>query len=354
MRKTPQKFRAAIWLLSGFLVISTTANAQYYDLTVGTERHFSICGFWFPVPCIPEEYNNATEKVIDEIELDGKTYAVVVWHHQTGKTSDFIGIDLLEEAFDTTYYRMEGSVLFEYANGTEQAIFDYGFSKGDSILTIVSPYLIEDPSTVLSQYRAEFGVASMILIDTLIQFNDGLYRHVLWGDDTLTFDDKIYAPPNELDFVAEYDLPVPAYAATSPFYYIKGMGVVLTPFNHRHLRMCGYKTPEGDHFGCEISVLTHIEDNMKDSFPRSFEVMSNYPNPFNPSTTINYQLHKSRLLKVSLYTSAGMLAGILRNDFTPAGHYSLVVDMSDYASGVYLVVFEFDREIQTQPITFMK
>lgn len=74
--------------------------------------------------------------------------------------------------------------------------------------------------------------------------------------------------------------------------------------------------------------------------PRTFRIDGNYPNPFNPTTTIRYALPDRREIKVAVYN---VLGGVVKNLFTGyqnAGEQSLVWDGTDdrgrqVASGVY-------------------
>lgn len=72
-----------------------------------------------------------------------------------------------------------------------------------------------------------------------------------------------------------------------------------------------------------------------------FELNANYPNPFNPSTTIPYTLSSGTSVNVSVYDIHGRLVRELVRDMKPAGHHEAVWDGkdnngNDIQSGVYL------------------
>ncbi len=69
--------------------------------------------------------------------------------------------------------------------------------------------------------------------------------------------------------------------------------------------------------------------------PDEFELSQNYPNPFNPSTKISFSLPKSTLVKIALYDILGKETGILLNEYTAAGNYTISFDGSKLASGIY-------------------
>ncbi len=69
--------------------------------------------------------------------------------------------------------------------------------------------------------------------------------------------------------------------------------------------------------------------------PRGFRLFGNYPNPFNPATTIRYQLEKKSRVKIDLFTVNGRFVGALFNDIQNAGYHEVEIDASDLPSGIY-------------------
>ncbi len=67
-----------------------------------------------------------------------------------------------------------------------------------------------------------------------------------------------------------------------------------------------------------------------------FHLGQNYPNPFNPSTQIDYSIKEDALTSLTILDVQGRIVKTLVNDFQKAGHYEIVLDGTDLASGVYL------------------
>ena len=68
--------------------------------------------------------------------------------------------------------------------------------------------------------------------------------------------------------------------------------------------------------------------------------MSNYPNPFNPTTTINYSLKENVKVLLNIYNIKGQLVKVLFNDFQNAGEHSAIWNGDDesgksVSSGIY-------------------
>jgi Secretion system C-terminal sorting domain len=70
--------------------------------------------------------------------------------------------------------------------------------------------------------------------------------------------------------------------------------------------------------------------------PQNFYLNQNFPNPFNPATTISYQLPKSGHVKLAVYDLLGHEIATLVNGDKPEGYYSVSFDASQIPSGMYL------------------
>ena len=70
--------------------------------------------------------------------------------------------------------------------------------------------------------------------------------------------------------------------------------------------------------------------------PATFALDQNFPNPFNPSTTLRYSVPKAGIVMLKVYNILGQEIGTLVNQQQTAGTYSVTFDASRLASGVYL------------------
>ncbi|HEM49050.1 MAG TPA: T9SS type A sorting domain-containing protein, partial [Caldithrix sp.] len=69
--------------------------------------------------------------------------------------------------------------------------------------------------------------------------------------------------------------------------------------------------------------------------PTNFALKQNFPNPFNPVTTIRYNLPEDTRVSLVVYNVNGQKVRELVNDFKPAGSYTVTFDAKGLASGVY-------------------
>ena len=80
-----------------------------------------------------------------------------------------------------------------------------------------------------------------------------------------------------------------------------------------------------------------------------------YPNPFNPSTTIKYDLNTETNVNLSIYDIRVRLVETLVNEYQngDAG-YSVVWNADMYSSGVYFVRLTTDSEVRNNKIMLIK
>ena len=63
--------------------------------------------------------------------------------------------------------------------------------------------------------------------------------------------------------------------------------------------------------------------------------LDNYPNPFNPTTIIQYQIIEGGFVSIKVYDNLGREVAVLVNKEQPSGRYSVTFDASKLSSGVY-------------------
>ncbi len=85
-----------------------------------------------------------------------------------------------------------------------------------------------------------------------------------------------------------------------------------------------------------LSEIIVSVDNITRETPQGFRLSQSYPNPFNPSTTITFELPKSSAVRLSVYDLLGREVSVLVNERRDAGVYEVTFDGSNLASGVYI------------------
>ncbi|MHB9027323.1 MAG: hypothetical protein ACYC9O_00990, partial [Candidatus Latescibacterota bacterium] len=91
-----------------------------------------------------------------------------------------------------------------------------------------------------------------------------------------------------------------------------------------------------------------------ESRPAAFGIVSASPNPFNPSTTINFGLEQRGTVKLNVYSVSGQLAGTLADGMMTPGRHSIVWNAKGCSSGVYVVVLEATGRRDTMKVSLVK
>ncbi|NLT50931.1 MAG: T9SS type A sorting domain-containing protein, partial [Ignavibacteria bacterium] len=89
----------------------------------------------------------------------------------------------------------------------------------------------------------------------------------------------------------------------------------------------------------QIPDLERLKQGIKtlaEGKPDKFELAQNFPNPFNPSTMISFQLPINGYVTLKIYDLLGQEIATLVNEQKSAGKYEVKFDASDLASGVYI------------------
>jgi hypothetical protein len=102
-----------------------------------------------------------------------------------------------------------------------------------------------------------------------------------------------------------------------------------------------------------IRGATAIERD-ENVIPERFALEGNYPNPFNPSTSIRFSLDEPGLTRLAVYDVLGREVAVLVNEQLAAGSYTATFDASGLSSGTYLYRLDFQGQQQTGTMTFFK
>jgi hypothetical protein len=88
--------------------------------------------------------------------------------------------------------------------------------------------------------------------------------------------------------------------------------------------------------------------------PSTTRLLGNRPDPFNPATTINFELRAATTVNLKVYDTAGRLVTTLVNGWRQAGGHEVTFDGSGLASGVYLYALQTDGYRSCGKMTLLK
>ena len=101
------------------------------------------------------------------------------------------------------------------------------------------------------------------------------------------------------------------------------------------------------------SVITSIGEPPR-PVPTQTMLHENYPNPFNASTTIPYQLSTRAHVTLKVYDVLGREVATLVNEEQSAGRYTVSWDATKVASGVYYYEMRIDGYVETKAMLLLK
>jgi parallel beta-helix repeat protein len=83
-----------------------------------------------------------------------------------------------------------------------------------------------------------------------------------------------------------------------------------------------------------------VDEPADNTLPKSYTLLPLYPNPFNPVTTVRFQLPEKGLVSLQVFDIQGCLVTELLNKIKTAGEYAFSWDAGQLSSGVYFVRME--------------
>lgn len=116
--------------------------------------------------------------------------------------------------------------------------------------------------------------------------------------------------------------------------------------------------------GIYAAFTTNVPTGINDRghsplLPHEFELGQNFPNPFNPATTISYALPERVHVDLAIFNLLGQRVRTLRDETAAAGKYSVVWDGRDQtgrpvASGVYFYRLSSDKFVASRKMLLLK
>ena len=103
----------------------------------------------------------------------------------------------------------------------------------------------------------------------------------------------------------------------------------------------------------EVEVVSMLASG-RDDLPQTFTLKENYPNPFNPVTRIEYELHQPAEVEIQVYSVDGRLVSETNLGEQQPGMQYFEFDGSGLSSGVYLYRVRAGGEERTQKMTLIK
>ena len=140
-----------------------------------------------------------------------------------------------------------------------------------------------------------------------------------------------------------------------------GQLVIVQIINNEPIQLV---TKFSDHFiTASINALgdyaVFLNSTLEKPLPSEFEIKMNYPNPFNPSTTIPIELPGKSFVEVAIYNILGEKIVILSEGIKSSGYHNILWNGTNQfgqpvSSGIYFVSVHFGQNIYHQKMMLLK
>ncbi len=97
-----------------------------------------------------------------------------------------------------------------------------------------------------------------------------------------------------------------------------------------------------------------IAEEINTNYPGDFKLSQNFPNPFNSTTSISYQLPKSGIVSLKIYNMLGQEIKSLINEKQAQGTHQIEFEASNLASGVFYYRLQIDELVETKKFLLLK
>ncbi|MFN0158705.1 MAG: immunoglobulin domain-containing protein [Bacteroidota bacterium] len=95
-------------------------------------------------------------------------------------------------------------------------------------------------------------------------------------------------------------------------------------------------------------------DRLQNGLPMEFALHQNFPNPFNPTTTIRYDLPEAGQVSIVLYNVLGQEVRTIVEGYHNGGFHQVRIDGHDLASGVYVYRIQAGEYVSTKKLMLLK
>lgn len=138
--------------------------------------------------------------------------------------------------------------------------------------------------------------------------------------------------------------------------FVKGFGTTAEPRDYNYLDKSltpgkySYRLKQVD-FNGSFAYSDVVEIEIVAS---EFKLFNNYPNPFNPTTTISYSLPADAFVSLKIYNSIGELVDEIISENQMAGFHQLNFNADNLPSGIYFAEINADNNIQRIKMLLIK
>ena len=107
-------------------------------------------------------------------------------------------------------------------------------------------------------------------------------------------------------------------------------------------------------FEIEDIIVANSYGQIDVEMPGKITLSEAYPNPFNPSTNINFYLSESNYTTIKAYNVVGQVVDVILDQSIQGGYHSISWNANSQPSGLYFITVQAGNSIQSQKVTLLK
>ncbi|MFC1569977.1 fibronectin type III domain-containing protein, partial [bacterium] len=334
---------------------SQTVSLEVTGIPVDPSTSIALSSGWSMIgylPVMPMDVETALASIVDPLVIakdgSGKTYFPDYDINQIGQMQPGLGYQVYLNEAGTLIYPAQSpdlpkltqihgrgdQVLMEY--------FQYVHNTGENATVVITEDIQPGYSdgTPLSE-RDEIGVfTSEGLCCGAVVWESENTAITVWGDDSQTDAVDGFQPGDTLLFYVyshsadcEYLTSVLFQEGNLPTYQVDGI-YVLTELT--------------------ANISTQVIIGEMGTIPTKFELRQNHPNPFNPSTSLQFDVPEACFVLLTIYDLLGRKIETLIQEQKNPGVYSIEWHAKDIPSGLYLVRLEAGHFIRIRKMVLNK
>ncbi|MBP1656102.1 MAG: hypothetical protein H6Q31_703 [Bacteroidetes bacterium] len=218
-----------------------------------------------------------------------------------------------------------------YRKATSAKIY---ITQSESSVELYQNNLVLSPD---STYRLSFAAFSSTGSDVVVSFQKSMPPYTSYGPDA----ERVNLTTGWKAYLLEFE----------PHNF-------LSPVNDVQLRFSfGVYGVAGDVFSLDNIRLAAVNAETPlppEYLPVDYILEENYPNPFNPATTIRYSIPSDTHVTIKVHNLLGQEVVTLVDEFKKIGTYDVRLDLSGYATGMYLYTLSAGGFHQTRKLLYIK
>ena len=272
------------------LFAQNLSDSSYFTLSLGSQWTFT------------SGYSLHTERLADTSNRQGKLYYGLALYLPDPYF-------WFRDSHDSIYVVYTGSI---YSEGKESLLYNFNGNIGDTIL-------------LPSYYRGWFGLGIILF---------GKHDTVITPAGTYT---------NCFHFL---HLGACCDAGIVESWFARGVGRI----KYSEENIGGLIT----HTLSSYNITTGVIHPRANENASSYILFNAYPNPFNPQTTLNFQINEMGIVTITIYNLLGKQIACLLNEQRQPGDYRVNWNAKGFSSGVYYAVLRLNNLEETRKLILLK